>query len=485
MNLPVDRERVRGVVHWYRQHRRWFQLGESALRTIYYAREGGPAAVTAACVAMGASVVEAVFPETSLEETLLKQGYHRTNTAIGKLLSSLLEQRGTPTMEIKQSLELAKVWEEDGQGAAVIYHDGKYESGPYVLGGDEELLVNAVARAVWDHGQDLMLTAKVTGKSNGFALVPIKDPGPYIGEPSPEFYAERLARYGVRPRTVLIKGQTGIGKSVLARRIAMEASCGTERTLKVSSTVLKGFGAAELRDLAQYIQPSVLLLDDLDIRRDPYNEGHRESVITPLLDMLEALRVEGCLVIITMMADVGSKASIYRGQNYVEGMRPGRIDEIVLLYPPSKQERSEILEHYYGLFDIETTPQLHGAIVSKTRGLTGAYLREVAERLAVHGSKGILKEIEGVLQSAPPTPEKKEHRGRILKAPKPRTAAQFRQEATRAEKRAESLVKHAEKSRVRLLLRASKARAKAEMKEKKEAEAKAKKKKGKKGVKHA
>jgi len=475
-NLERYSDNARNAIQWYRDHRQWFKLGESLLRTIYYAREGGPATTAAACVSIGASVVDAIFPESSIEDNLRDRGYHRVNVSIGELLCGFLEQNGSPTFEIKTGIITAKIWEVNGQGAAAIYQDDKYRSGPFVLGGDEDFLCDAIARTVWGHGDDIMLTAK--SEDDGFNLVPIPKPGPYVGNPGPEYFAERLEHYGRRPRSMLIKGPTGVGKSVLARRIGMMASHDTTRTLKVSSMVLRGFGAAELRDLAKFTQPSVLLLDDLCIIGGDRYEPHRnrENIIEPLLDLLEALRVDGCLVIITMMVQTSREDGIYRGDNYVEGMRPGRIDEIVTLYPPTNSERRSILSYYYDVFGVKVPTKLRKQIVRKTDGLTGAYLKEVAERLAVHGEDEFVKEIENVLQSAPGLPPKpKRRRGMISYTKrKPPSPAQIRQKALALDRRADSAINKAEREQEKLRVRAANMRKRADAKEKKLAEKKEK-----------
>jgi len=429
LNLEKPVEKLRDLVRWYQSHSRWFDLGERALKTIYYARQGGPLTTAAACVTMGASVVEAAFPELSIDENLRRMGYHSVNTTIGEVLCTLIDKDATPTMEVERGNKTARIWASSLGGVAAVYSGGKYAWGPYVLGGDDRYLLDTIASCVWGQGSDLMLTTK-EGKK-GFALVNMLEPGPYIAKQMPEVYAERLSRYGARPRTLLIKGPTGIGKSVLARRVAALASCGTARTLKVSSTVLKGFGSAELRDLARYIQPSVLLLDDLEI--SSYSES---TSINALLDTLESLRVEGCLVIITMMIDTDAHSARYRGENYVEGMRPGRIDEIVTLFAPQKKERELILNYYYDVFGVgdEIDAKLRKMILAQTDGLTGAYLREVAERLSVHGADGAMKELESILLSAPyMTVDKKKQKALFTPAVsrKQKTPAKLRQEAKR------------------------------------------------------
>ena len=60
-----------------------------------------------------------------------------------------------------------------------------------------------------------------------------------------------------------------------------------------------------------------------------------------------------------------------------------------------------ILRHYYDVRDIPV-PRAHGEIVTRTEGLTGGYLAEIARRLDVHGEKNWEEELEAVLYLAPP-----------------------------------------------------------------------------------
>lgn len=453
-------------------------LADRSLRALYYARDGNPVRMIAAGASITADVVSRTFPETSMEEDLRQRGYHLVDTPIGGLLCDILTQNGTPSGVLEKGhRETAKIWEHRKEGAAAVYYSDEYHAGPYVLGGDESFLLDAVMRQVWSKGTDLMLTTNpdtnIRKGSKRFALVPIPDPGPYIGNPGPEYYAERLARYGNRPRTLLLKGPSGIGKSVLARHISTLSASGSSRTLKIAGNALSAFGSAELRDIARFLQPSVMLLDDLNISDDNVR-GRRNgtSLIDELLDVLEALRVEGCLVIATMMVDTNSKADIYRGDNYVEGMRPGRIDEVITMFAPNDKEREDILRYYYELFTIDDVdPEVHKQIVKLTEGLTGAYLREVAERLKVHGTAKLVQEIEAVLQAAPPAPPRPKRlaTNRIRRPRQNLVTSKFLEsKAKGAERRAKSLRKQVD----RIEKKAEKLWGRAEKKKRKEAEEK-------------
>jgi hypothetical protein len=483
MNRDDVMDKARAAICWYRKHRDWMNLADRSLRALYYARDGNPARMIAAGASIGADVINKAFPETSIDEDLRQRGYHLLDTPIGGLLCDILSQNGTPSVILEKGhKETAKLWEQKKVGAAAVYYNDEYHAGPYILGGDERYLLDAVMRQVWSKGTDLMLTTNpdtnIRKGSKRFALVPIPDPGPYIGEPGPAYYAGRLGLYGNRPRTMLLKGPSGIGKSVLARHIASLCSSGSARTLKIAGNAIGSFGSAELRDLARFLQPSVMLLDDLNIidNEDGRRRYGSERMLDMLLDVLEALRVEGCLVIATMMVPTDRGQDLYRGDNYVEGMRPGRIDEIVTMFAPEDKDRSDILEHYYGLFGVEHPgSDVHKKIVKMTDGLTGAYLREVAERIHVHGYENLASEIEAVLQASPPPPVKpvKPRRGRIRRVrKKPKTSKDIEKEAKRIERKAASLRRMAKKADEQ----AEKRHAAAEKKAQKEAEQKAKKK---------
>jgi len=475
----VDREeltkKARRTVAWYRKHRDWLGLADRSLRALYYARDGNPARMVAAGISIGADVVNKAFPETSIDDDLRQRGYHLLDTPIGGLLCDILAQNGTPSAIIEKGhKETAKIWESKLEGAAAVYYNDEYHAGPYILGSDDGFLLDAIMRQVWSKGTDLMLTTNpdtnIRKGSKRFALVPIPDPGPYIGEPGPRYYANRLSSYGNRPRTMLLKGPSGIGKSVLARHIAALSRSGSSRTLKIAGSALSKFGSAELRDIARFLQPSVMLLDDLNIGSEEHRSRYgSERMLEALLDVLEALRVEGCLVIATMMVDTDRSDDRYRGDNYVEGMRPGRIDEVVTMFAPEEKERGAILDHYYGMFGVEIgSPVIQKKIVGMTDGLTGAYLREVAERIYVHGLANLADEIEAVLQASPPPARRKERppRARIRRIRKPRTSKQLAVEARKIERYATKLRKQSDKE----MKRAERRRATAEKKAKKEEE---------------
>ena len=188
--------------------------------------------------------------------------------------------------------------------------------------------------------------------------------------------------------------RTGSGKSPATRHIARLMGRESARTLKVAGSVLRACGFDEMISLVKFFQPSVLLLDDLELG----NEQRTEEFLT----ILEALRAPDCLVIVTMMTPTDQKKKPKMGDYHFGGMRPGRIDEVFTFFLPDADDRDAILQYYYSQMDVpNVAANTQKAIVRATSGLSGAYLGEVARRIKIHGIKEWRAEVENVRLAAP------------------------------------------------------------------------------------
>ena len=474
--MRINRQKAEIIVR--RSQELWKRYGKHAdiatkvLRDIQRARNGGMATKLVAAASIAGTAIKAVFPELSIEEELTRQGYHEARTGISGFLCGLVDQHKTPTRVIANVQgDSAKVWERNGSGIAVVYRNDEYSSGPYLLAGDDGMLVDVIVSSVWQSASDLMIekpnsisTSSTRWGYRRYSLTDIPEPGPYIGEPGPKYWADRIALHKGKPRTILIKGPSGVGKSVLARHIGRIAGGGESRTLKVTGEVLRDFRSGELRDIVKHLQPSVLLLDDLKVEGD---RGYYGGEMTEsLLGMFEALRVDNCTVIATRMEHV-SRGNPRRGEHYVSGMRPGRVDLVIAIPAPNSTKRDEILRYYFDFFGVpQLTKRGQNSLVKMTQGLTGAYLRECAERVSLYGTKNVRDEIVSVLQTAPTVEPRRRKKGTPIRNPtrksmkmseqlvstakvNERMAATYRNRAERLERQAKERREKAERYAVK------------------------------------
>ena len=158
--------------------------------------------------------------------------------------------------------------------------------------------------------------------------------------------------------------------------------------------MLKRCDHTELLGLIQAFQPTVLLLDDLDLSEERNNER--------LLALLEALRDPDCIVFATMMTPPKHHEKAPKpGSWHFPGMRPGRVDNMFTLYLPDADDREEILLDYASVLGLRLSKKLLRKLVKKTKGLSGAYLMRVVSELSAHGTKNWKDEVNMVLYTAP------------------------------------------------------------------------------------
>lgn len=100
-----------------------------------------------------------------------------------------------------------------------------------------------------------------------------------------------------------------------------------------------------------------------------------------------------------MVDDVTIEEMQKPGKLYWPGMRPGRIDEIILMPLPDAAKRAKVLSLYLGKAGL---PQTHlEAFVDATEGLSGAYLARFVDRLQLHGMGSWEHEVERLRWQAP------------------------------------------------------------------------------------
>jgi len=190
-------------------------------------------------------------------------------------------------------------------------------------------------------------------------------------------------------RGVLLVGEPGNGKTLLAKAVAGEANC---PFFSISGSdfieVFVGVGASRVRDLfaqARKHAPSIIFIDEIDAvgrhRGSGLGGGHdeREQTLNQLLTEMDGFQTTGGSVIIiaaTNRPDVLDKALL----------RPGRFDRRVHVPFPDLVSREQILKVHAKGVKIDPAVEL-AKIARGTPGFSGADLANLINEAAINASK--------------------------------------------------------------------------------------------------
>ena len=208
---------------------------------------------------------------------------------------------------------------------------------------------------------------------------------------NPEKYKKMGAKI---PKGVLLVGNPGTGKTLLARAVAGEANVAF---LHISGSdfveMFVGVGASRVRDLfAQGLKmaPCIIFIDEIDAvgraRGAGLGGGHdeREQTLNQLLVEMDGFEgTEGVIVIAaTNRPDVLDAALL----------RPGRFDRQVTVDLPDVKEREAIIKVHAKKVHISESVDFT-KLAKSTPGMSGADLANIINESALFASRKNLEEI--------------------------------------------------------------------------------------------
>jgi cell division protease FtsH len=192
------------------------------------------------------------------------------------------------------------------------------------------------------------------------------------------------------PKGILLAGEPGNGKTLLARAVAGEANCSF---ISISGSdfieIFVGVGASRIRDLfyqaRKSVGPCIVFIDEIDAigrsRGSGFGGGHdeREQTLNQLLTEMDGFdQYEKTIVVLaaTNIPEVLDKALL----------RPGRFDRVLYVPYPDFDARLELLQIHTKKVPLDINLNLRD-IAEFTQGLSGADLENLVNLAALRASQ--------------------------------------------------------------------------------------------------
>ncbi|MBS3064413.1 MAG: CDC48 family AAA ATPase [DPANN group archaeon] len=228
-------------------------------------------------------------------------------------------------------------------------------------------------------------------------------------------YPEKFKKLGIRPpRGILLYGPSGCGKTLLAKAVATESKANFI-SVKGPEVLSKWVGESEkaVRDIfkkARQVAPCVIFFDEIDaiVPRRGLEAGARvsERVVNQILTELDGMET---------LTDVVVIAATNRPELIDPSLiRSGRFDRSILIVPPVKEAREEILKVHTKDMPLAKDVLIRD-IAERTEGYSGADLEGVCREAAMMALRENLdakdvtsKHFDIALENVKPSLEKEE-----------------------------------------------------------------------------
>src|ERR1700733_2553255 len=182
-------------------------------------------------------------------------------------------------------------------------------------------------------------------------------------------------------RGLLLYGPPGTGKTHTTRYLLGQMTGYTR--LVITGRALMAVGG--VTEMARDLQPSVVVLEDVDLVAEERSMGPRSSpVLFDLLDAMDGAAGDADLLFLltTNRADLLEPAL---------AARPGRVDVAVEIELPDAGARERLLTLYGRGVPLALTPEDIATAIERTEGTTASFLKELIRRSVLEA----LRETEG------------------------------------------------------------------------------------------
>lgn len=206
---------------------------------------------------------------------------------------------------------------------------------------------------------------------------------------------KEFGRLGAKaPKGILLYGEPGTGKTLMARAIAGESKVAFIATAgSTFDEEYVGVGAARVRKLfalARENAPCIIFIDEIDAlahKRSAHDPAWSAQTVNQLLTEMDGLdnsKNTGVILIgATNRIDAIDTAML----------RPGRLDRHIKLDIPTLSERTQVLELY--LSKVKTSARVNAHNIAKmTPGFSSADLANLVNEAAIFATKNNKKHIE-------------------------------------------------------------------------------------------
>ena len=224
-------------------------------------------------------------------------------------------------------------------------------------------------------------------------------------------HKDKFKALGARvPRGILLSGEPGTGKTLLARAVAGEANVPFFATSGSDfSGIIVGLGVAKIKEmfeLAKRNAPCILFIDEIDAigqsrSKHSLNDNDREQTLNQLLIEMDGFSNNSGIIVIaaTNRPDMLDTALL----------RPGRFDRQINIELPNLEGRRDILDLHAKKFKINENVSMMD-IARGTTGFSGADLENLLNEAALHAVRADHKVVE--------KSDVEEARDKILMGPK-------------------------------------------------------------------